>query len=81
MPAGTECPHTPVRCEHKWWTMFPDGPADGRATGPQHGPYDVMPQASRAGDVICCEECGNKQVAVTKWQQTRAAFGSQERKP
>jgi hypothetical protein len=61
--------------------MFPDGPNDGRMHGPDKGPYQEKPIATKSGKVIKCEECGIKMVSVIGWKQVRAAYGEKEIAP
>lgn len=64
MPSGKECPHTPVRCEHKFWYGEISGPA---------GPW-LNPSKTREGEIRICEECGFKCEAEITWKVIRAAY-------
>ena len=63
--AGTPCPHTPVRCAHKFW--------HGEINGPG-GPWRAAPGTTQEGDLRTCEECGYQERAQITWQVARAGY-------
>ena len=56
-----ECPHTPVRCRHRWWYGEVDSPA-----GPWRSPGTI-----KEGAVRTCELCKRKESAVVSWQTAK----------
>lgn len=51
-PAGVDCPHTPIRCPHKW----------------SYGPRQTADYAQQPGDQRECEYCGRVEKARLDWE-------------
>ncbi len=64
-PAGEECPHTPIRCEHEFWYGVPGSAA---------GPWRSQPAEFKEGWTRTCELCGFQEVAKMTWQLQRASY-------
>lgn len=63
-PAGEECPHTPIRCQHEFWYGTPDS----------QGPWRTQPANLKEGCIRRCELCGFQEVAKMTWQLQRASY-------
>jgi hypothetical protein len=57
-----ECPHTPVRCQHRWWSWGKPH-SEGART-------DVTRWV--AGEERECEYCGRIEQAVISWNTVRS---------
>lgn len=61
-PAGSECPHTPIRCRHEFWydnpVKFTEGP----------------PRKIVSGQIRTCKLCGFQEVAEMTWRVTQSAY-------
>jgi hypothetical protein len=69
-PAGTPCPHTPIRCKHEFWY--------GDVVGAHAGPWRSWPTPIPAGLLRTCELCGFQERAKMSWELVRSAYGSHE---
>lgn len=68
-PAGEPCPHTPIRCEHKYWY--------GEVCG-STGPWEAPPRKIKEGELRTCEWCGFQQLARMTWELLRPAYPNAE---
>lgn len=61
LPVGDECPHTPIRCPHRWWY----------GTNPS-SLHETVPKDQKIGGQRECEYCGRVERARLGWDTVRA---------
>lgn len=59
--AGQPCPHTPIRCPHRWWY--------GKSPSSLH---ETVPPDQRIGGTRECEYCHRIERAKLSWETVKA---------